>query len=341
MKANHRNTPKSKRERKRNQRTALLLVGICLMIVCGLLLLNRWERQTVFLPEESMDQTVPGQITYQDRVYVPKRHIENILIVGLDKYQAQETSQGYLNDQQSDFLMLLVLDHDRQRCDILHLNRDTMTEIRRLGIGGGVAGTFTGQLALAHTFGSGGSDSCLNTVEAVSDLLKGVYIDHYVTMTMDAVAKLNDMLGGIQVEVMDDLTAVDPELVKGERVRLTGDQALTYVRARGGLEDSSNLHRMERQRQYVSALLEKMRQRSAAGQPITAKEFLEISQYVQSDLTVTQMEHLSTDLAEITFAPITTIDGKAVKGKEFMEFYVDEAALERTVMSLFYQQKAK
>ena len=172
-------------------------------------------------------------------------------------------------------------------------------------------------------------------------MLKGVYIDHYVTMTMDAVAKLNDMLGGIQVEVMDDLTAVDPELVKGERVRLTGDQALTYVRARGGLEDSSNLHRMERQRQYVSALLEKMRQRSAAGQPITAKEFLEISQYVQSDLTVTQMEHLSTDLAEITFAPITTIDGKAVKGEEFMEFYVDEAALERTVMSLFYQQKAK
>lgn len=340
MKANHRNTPKSKRERKRNQRTALLLVGVCLMIVGGLLLLNRWERQTVLLPEESTDQTVPGQITYQDLTYVPKRHIENILIVGLDKYQAQETSQGYLNDQQSDFLMLLVLDHDRQRCDILHLNRDTMTEIRRLGIGGGVAGTFTGQLALAHTFGSGGSDSCLNTVEAVY-LLKGVYIDHYVTMTMDAVAKLNDMLGGIQVEVMDDLTAVDPELVKGERVRLTGDQALTYVRARGGLEDSSNLHRMERQRQYVSALLEKMRQRSAAGQPITAKEFLEISQYVQSDLTVTQMEHLSTDLAEITFAPITTIDGKAVKGEEFMEFYVDEAALERTVMSLFYQQKAK
>ena len=72
MKANHRNTPKSKRERKRNQRTALLLVGVCLMIVGGLLLLNRWERQTVFLPEESTDQTVPGQITYQDRVLCPQ-----------------------------------------------------------------------------------------------------------------------------------------------------------------------------------------------------------------------------------------------------------------------------
>lgn len=339
MKANHRNTPRSKRERKRNQRTALLLVGVCLVIVGGLLLLHRWEQQAVFLPGETQDQTVPGQITYQDQVYIPKRHIENILVVGLDKYQAQESSQGYLNDQQSDFLMLLVLDHDQQRCDILHLNRDTMTEIRRLGIGGGVAGSFTGQLALAHTYGSGGSDSCLNTVEAVSDLLHGVYIDHYVTMTMDAVAKLNDMLGGIQVEVMDDLTAVDPELVKGERVRLTGDQALTYVRARGGLEDSSNLRRMERQRQYASALLEKMRQRSAAGEPFTARDFLEISQYVQSDLTVTQMEQLSTKLAEITFDPITTIDGKAVKGEEFMEYYVDEAALERTVVSLFYEQQ--
>lgn len=338
MKVNHGYNPKSKRARKKNQKTALLLAGVCLMITSGLLLLNRWEQQTVFLPEPQQEQTVPGQVTYQDQTYVPKRNVENILVMGLDKYQADEAAVGYLNDQQADFLMLLVLDHGQNRCDLLQLNRDTMTRIQRLGIGGGVAGSFTGQLALSHTYGSGGSDSCLNTTAAVSELLGGVYIDHYVALTMDAVSKLNDMAGGVTVEVMDDLTAVDPALVKGSRVRLTGDQALTYVRSRGGLEDSSNLRRMQRQSQYIAALLEQMQQR--AGQtPFTAKEFLEVAKYSQSDLTAHQMEQMSLKLTEYTFAPITAIDGKAVKGEQFMEFYADEASIEQAVMKLFYQPR--
>ena len=48
--------------------------------------------------------------------------------------------------------------YERQRkptqagtAQILQLNRDTMTEITRLGVFGDEAGTFTGQLALAHT----------------------------------------------------------------------------------------------------------------------------------------------------------------------------------------------
>lgn len=290
------------------------------------------------MPEDTSAGSIPGETVYQGVSYVPKRDVENILIMGLDKYQADEAAVGYLNDQQSDFLMLLVLDHGQKRCDMLQLNRDTMTRIQRLGIGGGVAGSFTGQLALAHTFGSGGSDSCLNTTAAVSELLCGTYIDHYVALTMDAVALLNDMAGGVTVEVMDDLTAVDPELVKGARVRLDGDQALTYVRARGGLADSSNLRRMERQSQYIAALLEQM-QRRAAQTPFTAKEFLDLMQYSQSDLTAHQMEQLSMKLTEFTFAPITTIDGEAVKGDEFMEFYADEASIERAVMELFYERK--
>ena len=43
----------------------------------------------------------------------------------------------------------------------------------------------TGQLALAHTYGSGEEDSCENTVLAVENLLYGVGIDHYVSLTMD------------------------------------------------------------------------------------------------------------------------------------------------------------
>ena len=163
-----------------------------------------------------------------------------------DKYAETEES-NYLNNEQSDFLMLLVINKETGACTPIQLNRDTMTKIQILGVRGDVAGTFTGQLALAHTYGSGERDSCLNTAEAVSNLLYGVGIDHYISITMDGVAILNDLVGGVEVEVMDDFSSIDSTLVQGETVTLMGNHALTYVRTRGGLEDSSNLRRMERQ----------------------------------------------------------------------------------------------
>ena len=84
-----------------------------------------------------------------------------------------------------------------------------MTQIRILGVTGEPAGTFTGQLALAHTYGSGEEDSCENTVLAVSNLLYGMEIDHYVSLTMDGVALLNDLVGGVTVEVLDDFSGID------------------------------------------------------------------------------------------------------------------------------------
>mgnify|MGYP000585160404 FL=1 len=69
---------------------------------------------------------------------------------------------------------------------------------------------------------------------------------------MDAVPILNDLLGGVEVTVLDDFSGIDDTLIKGETVTLHGDHALTYVRERYGLEDSSNSTRMVRQRQYMT-----------------------------------------------------------------------------------------
>ncbi len=71
---------------------------------------------------------------------------------------------------------------------------------------------------------------------------------------MDAVPIINDAVGGVTVTVLDDMTSADPALEKGAEVTLQGKQALTYVRTRRGLDDSTNLHRMERQRQYMGEL---------------------------------------------------------------------------------------
>lgn len=270
--------------------------------------------------------------------YVPKKGLQTILIMGLDKYERPEASIAYTNTMQSDFLLLAVIDEDAGQCDLLHLNRDTMTEIQRLGFGGADTGRFVGQLALAHTYGSGGSDSCLNAVKAVSHLLGGVKIDHYMTLTMDGVGKINDLVGGVTVTLLEDFSELDPAMKKGQTVTLKGEQALLYVRTRQGIGDQSNLSRMERQRQYLEAFYIKLMEKNRQVNDFLKSTLLKLNDAFETDCMTSQLETLSKVLEKCEVAPIRTIDGEAVLGEEYIEFYVDEASLQEAIISLFYEK---
>lgn len=309
------------------------MVLLMVMVMSCCLLLTGCKQQ----PISTMGTEPPTEDCAAETEPQLKDDLQTILVMGLDKYEAKPKEMGYLNDQQSDFLMLVVLDEKAGTSQVLHLNRDTMTEIRRLGVGGGDAGRFTGQLALAHTYGSGGSDSCLNACKAVSTLLGGIHIDHYIALTMDAVALLNDQVGGVTVEIMDDFTHLDPAMIQGETVTLHGEQALLYVRTRGSLEDSSNLHRMERQRQYLNALYEHLLKARKEDEHFLQDSLLELSSSFQSDLTVNQLSKLGETMLDLELQPFMTIEGEAVKGEEFMEFYPDEASLDQVIQDLFYE----
>ena len=321
------------------------ILAVVLVLLAGMLLLQRWEN-TQDAPVSSSGEVssveagapVDGrEITYYNgTAYAKREDLETVLLLGVDKF-AGETPEGYINNQQADFLLLLVMDKQHETCIPIQLNRDTMTEIQILGVTGEPAGTFTGQLALAHTYGSGEEDSCENTVLAVSNLLYGMEIDHYVSLTMDGVALLNDLVGGVTVEVLDDFSGIDDSLVQGETVTLQGQQALTYVRSRGGMEDSSNLHRMERQRQYLAALQQQLKQASQQEDGFTLDALLQLNEYMVSDCTVNQLSDLGDSLATYQVSDILTTPGDAQEGEEFMEFTVDEDALQQLVMDVFYE----
>lgn len=321
------------------------ILAVVLVLLAGMLLLQRWENTQDAPVSSSGDASsveagapVDGrEITYYNgTAYARREDLETALLLGVDKFEG-ETPEGYINNQQADFLLLLVMDKQNETCTPIQLNRDTMTQIQILGVTGELAGTFTGQLALAHTYGSGEEDSCENTVLAVSNLLYGMEIDHYVSLTMDGVALLNDLVGGVTVEVLDDFTGIDDSLVQGETVTLQGQQALTYVRSRGGLEDSSNLHRMERQRQYLAALQQQLKAAVQQEDGFTLDALLQLNEYMVSDCTVNQLSDLGDSLAAYQVSDILTTPGDAQEGEEFMEFTVDEVALQQLVMDVFYE----
>lgn len=314
----------------------LISVIAVLLVAVGLFLIKEYEKNSGRFPEHEIGADV---IEHEGVEYVLKDSVETFLILGLDKFDGNSTADSYNNDKQSDFLMLLVIDNETKQYTAIHINRDTMVDINVLGVAGNKVDTVYKQIALAHTYGNGRDLSCHNAADAVSSLLMGMKVNHYVSVTMDAVVTLNDLVGGVEVVVLDDFTGIDSSLVKGETVTLMGEQALTYVRSRKGLEDSSNSTRMLRQQQYVQALYEAFKLRSENDDQFIVDASLKMSDYMVSDRSVTQLQALADKFGEYEFLGIRNIEGESVLGEELIEFYPDEDFVKEMVIELFYEPK--
>lgn len=322
--------------KKRILRAGMIVLLVTFVISAGLLFLELWDRGQGRFPSVTPEETF---FQYNGEDYVLKEYVETFLLLGLDKFEDAETGDSYNNDKQADFLMLFVFDNEQKTCSAIQVNRDTMANVNVLGVDGSRIDTVTKQIALSHTYGNGRDMSCRNTADAVSDLLEDIRVDHYVSMTMDGVAILNDAVGGVEVTVLDDFTGIDASLVKGKTVTLNGAQALRYVRTRRGLEDSTNITRMKRQQQYMNALYNRFMDSMAQDEEFIVDTSLEIADYVVSDRSPTQLQELAKKFREYEFTGIRTLEGEVKKGEKFMEFYPDENEIRKLVAELFYQPK--
>ncbi len=313
---------------------SLILLLVVLLVSSTLLLLNNWEKGRGLFPAHNED--FGSSITVDGVDYALNENVQGILLIGLDKFEADRDDTGYYNDQQADFVMLFALDNENKTYSAIHLNRDTMTKINVLGVAGEKLDTFEGQLALAHTYGNGQEVSCRNTAEAASEILNGIEINRYVSVTMDAVPVITDLVGGVEVEVTDDFSGVDDSLLIGETVKLNGEQALTYVRSRYGLEDSSNTARMERQQQYLSSLFKAFNEKANNDDEFILNASLELSDYIVSNYSVNQLENLLDNISDYEFKEVHEIMGETKVGEKFLEFYADKSSVTEIVLNLFY-----
>ena len=321
------------------------LLTVLALFLAGALVRFLWEEGS--FPASGNGEPPSGSedsgalVLYEGTWYAPRSDVETVLVLGLDRSEREGIGMTG-SYAQSDLMLLLEIDRTSETCRVIHLNRDTMATIQDFDRYGRPAGTYTAQLTLAYAHAQAytGNDTtaCMSAVKAVSELLYGVEIDHYITLTMDGVMALNDLAGGVEVEVKDDFSAVDPTLVQGERVLLLGQHALNYVRARWYVSDSSNLARMERQREYLEALQRKLSGLAEADEGFAMSALLELSQHMTSDCTVEQLAELANTLRAFELEEYATLEGEAVLTEQnYIEFHVDEAALQRLVIQDFYK----
>lgn len=306
----------SKSERRKLIRAISIVLAAVLFFVAVVGIIQWWE------------DGQGGEVAKPNDEPKLNTYIDTLLIMGIDKSQ-----QSY-GTKQADFIMLFVIDDYTKSYTALQINRDTMTEVNILDISGNkVIDSVTKQITLAYSEGDGKKTSCRNTVDSVSKLMGGINIDSYISVSMDAVPTFNDFVGGVEVEVLDDFTGIDDSLVKGQKITLMGESALTYVRTRHGLEDSSNEHRMVRQRQYLEGLYEKSVAASKKNGNFAEEALKNIEGHVVSSCSLSTLDKL------LEYEPkgIITLEGENRKGEQYMEFYPDEEFLNKTVTELFYK----
>ncbi len=322
---------KSKKDRKKYIRVGVIILAALLFVTSVLMLISGWEkRQGEYTGTKSQGEDV---FVYNGKEYTVNEDIETFLVLGLDAYDHTEGTGG----KRADFVMLFVIDNASRSYTALQIDRDTVVEMKKLDITGNkVVGTVKGQLALAHTYGNGKERSCRNVADAVSNLLLGVSVDHYVSVTMDAVPVYNDYIGGVTLEVMDDFTGIDDSLVKGKTVTLMGDSVLNYVGARQGLEEPTNTRRMERQRQYLKALYEKTR---TLDNSLSVNAVSKVAEYLVSDCSVNKLQGIFEKVSAYTLNDLVTLQGESAVKDGYIEVYPDADGLKATVAELFYIPK--
>ena len=326
-------------KKRSNTKKLAFFFGFLILVPVFLISGFRILESTVSFPGEDPGAAIEKKTITRNGVdYFPRQDITVLMFLGIDDTGSAQDSGSDRNPGMADLVALVIFDEKAQMYDVLYLNRDTMLDVPVLDAEGRQTGSIRGQLALAHSYGSGLEDSCENTVKAVSDFLGGIRIDYYLSVPMDAIAMLNDAVGGVRVLVKDDFSEVDPTITMGEMI-LRGDQAIRFVGTGLGLGEQLNSSRMERQKVYIEGFMNAFRQALDAKLGFAVNLFRQLDSHMVSNCPVSTLYSMISRYEGYKLREHLTPEGENVRVAECYEFYADEEKLDELILRLFYAPK--
>lgn len=327
-----------------------LMILIVLVAAAGAVFLHlRLQRQQsiydVTVDENALENQGEATVSYRKIevngvTYRYNTGITNILYMGVDTENSEESDvESHSSAGQADCVMLLSINRRTMEAQVIAIPRDTMTKIRMYDNSGNYLGKATQHLSLAYAYGDGGDQSCRLVAEAVSQLLCDIPIQKYISSDLSSIPEINDLVGGVTVTVPgDDLEYLGSRFKKGKTLTLDGETAELFVRSRNIEEDFSNTGRMERQKVYLTAFLEKLQARAQNDMDGLLSDLEDLEDVTVSNLTTTDLEQLLTILADNDLSEDNyhILEGEDRLGELHDEFYVDEEKLQQLILDLFY-----
>ncbi|MFD9864527.1 LCP family protein [Streptomyces alboflavus] len=253
-----------RRRRLRWLRWAALATAVLVLAAGGV----GWAAYTKLNGNITKDTGAAAELArYEEERPTPLVHdAQNILLIGSDSRSGRDNRKygRDLGTQRSDTTILLHLAADRQSATAVSLPRDLMVDIPgcRRPDGSRTRAQFA-QFNWAFEFG--GTACTIRTVEKLTD----IRIDHHMVVDFAGFKDMVDAVDGVRVclkEPVDD-RAAKVRLPAGPQT-LDGEQALGYVRARKSIGNGSDTDRMDRQQEFLAALVNKVRSNDVLLNPV-------------------------------------------------------------------------
>lgn len=291
-------------------------------------------------------------VALDGKVYSYDDSCINLLVLGIDKEGklTGETDFEDWGEGQADAIFVVSINPAEEEINIIGIPRNTMMDIDIYDREGHVAKTVFDAACLQYPYAGGGAPGIEAMKAKISELLCGLPIHGSFAVGYDAVAVINDMAGGVDVTALETLNTSYGNYQEGEKLHLEGEFVLAYVKARNMEVLGSPTMRLERQKQYLTALLAKVKEEVKKNPAVAGKMYSAVSDYMVTDVTLDKAVYLAAQAAGYRFdgnairllqgedkaAPIVK-DGVETKDY-YNEYYLDEESLKKTMTDVFYTE---
>lgn len=279
-------------------------------------------------PQET-PREMPDWIDEDGNEYRYRKDVLTILLMGIDNMNdpSRWAADIVSNGGNADVLALVTLNTETEEMSILYIPRDTMADLLMLDPEGNYLDTVYNNISASHSYGDGGALSCELTAEAVSNLLYGVPIMRYVSMNMEALPAVNQVLGGLEVTFPEDYTKLDYAFQKGETVRLTDQQLNRLIRYRDHSEVEGAYQRGLRDLKLVmNAMLRQVKNRLKTDPGAAFSLYRQLEPQLTTNLSAKEISYLAQLVSHVSINDDTVISmrGTTQMGEKYAEFYPDQ-----------------
>ena len=196
----------------------------------------------------------------------------NILVVGTDSRSGASGELGAGDEDEvpglrNDSTMVIHVSADRSRVQIVSIPRDTLVDIPACKHRDGTVSepTSDDMFNNAMVYGADGGDAPedvgpgIACVKSTVEKLSGMTIDAFMVVDFAGFVRMIDALGGVWFNIPERIDDDSAQLYIDEGCwKLSGTHALAYMRSRKAQGDGSDISRIGRQQQLISAMLREL-----------------------------------------------------------------------------------
>ena len=191
---------------------------------------------------------------------------------------------------------------------------------------------------LQYAYGDGKEESCELMKTAVSNLLHGLPIQGYYSMNISGISEIGKLVGDVEIVVPNDsLEEYDPYFKEGATVVINGDNVEEFLRYRDSGKSQSALVRQQRQKTYLKALIPKLQEKTQTDSSFVGNMLNDIQPYTVTNMGNDVFVKLLNAAGNSTLET-QTVPGEGVEGEYYDEYHVDDDALYKLVLSMFYNK---